>query len=289
MQEKKPVPYLEMLQKRKEANDARAKKKALAFSFAIVAYFAYTETSDTDHSRLVSRFFTLMLFALLYRAYETMTRGPRRALTFYKGEMLLREYAQSNNIEGLKVGLKALGLQRVNACGQDSGKSLLHFAVQGDAKEAIVFLLKLQADINIQDKQGNTPLHLALLKMLKNKSLDFTILNTLLKAHEPASTPNMPVAGLSDSTFNIKIDATLPNENGQTIKDLLAEVKKIIEEKKQTDHTELRDGLDDMTGDEITAAKQTIESSYQESLEQLQKIDTVVNILFETHVAMRQP
>ncbi|XP_075064576.1 uncharacterized protein LOC142152150 [Mixophyes fleayi] len=69
------------------------------------------------------------------------------------------------------------------------GSSLLHEAVRGKSIETVKFLLSKGANTNLQDQEGNTPLHLA--AVLTPASLSVTICQTLLEQGSNPSIQNM--------------------------------------------------------------------------------------------------
>jgi ankyrin repeat protein len=59
--------------------------------------------------------------------------------------------------------------------------------------------------VNIQDNQGNTPFHIALLQFIADEQKDYSVLSALMNEKLPAT-----------------IDISLKNEDGDTILDLVS-------------------------------------------------------------------
>lgn len=98
----------------------------------------------------------------------------------------------------------------VNAQFKLNGKTALHYVIQSEKIKCVEILVNAGADVNIQDEDGNTPVHLA--AMAEN-------------AHENNIWEPIEILGLLLNTG--KVDFTIENNEGQTPLDVAIEYKKI--------------------------------------------------------------
>jgi len=133
---------------------------------------------------------------------KTTSKGPTPAPATSRAVPFLSEATQSLELqlrqaasEG-KIGVvKYLASKKevnVNAAGQKSGRTALHWAAMRGREACVKYLLQQHADVNVADKKGETPLHLA----VANNKLG--VVRQLLNADpKPTDTPQKPYGTLS--------------------------------------------------------------------------------------------
>lgn len=112
--------------------------------------------------------------------------------------VLFRKLAQHNRVLQMKPCLSLLTLNNLTDFGVKSKRNALHFAAHAGAKDAVKFLVLMEKArlskldstsesdplldnlFNHQDDKGNTPIHEALIDLIKAKGKDYTILLELL-------------------------------------------------------------------------------------------------------------
>ncbi|AXK60896.1 ankyrin repeat domain-containing protein [Candidatus Chromulinivorax destructor] len=113
-------------------------------------------------------------------------------------------------------------------------KPILHQAISCNNIEMIQFLLDLQADINIQDKRGNTPVHRAVINnnksviaLLLEKGADVNIANNkkITPLHSAVKHSKSSVIVESLLNKNAHVDPIMDNDNEQGFTPLWQAVK----------------------------------------------------------------
>lgn len=74
------------------------------------------------------------------------------------------EAIQNNNVEAVKNYIRKYKTVDEPLSHDDRNNRLIHIACENDKDEIIDLLIGVKADLNIRNKEGNTPLHLAALK-----------------------------------------------------------------------------------------------------------------------------
>lgn len=121
--------------------------------------------------------------------YQTLKQWLEDARCF-------RQAAYSNNlVQLMSYDYKAF----VNQPGPRSGKTALHYATIGKAFESIHYLLKSEADVNSQDFDKETPVHLAIKRVLNGKLEYLPIVEALVSnpAFNPTLENNMKQTAIS--------------------------------------------------------------------------------------------
>lgn len=137
----------------------------------------------------------------------------------------LLNFIKADDVVKVTKALKELHItvhDKLNALTQ---RTLLHYAVESGAEKLVACALEAKANLNAQDKEGNTPLHIAI-KCIKDKNpKGYPILKMLLGDYLYISAPLTPgffsqVAG-RELKFENKIDFTLLNHARQSVLDLV--------------------------------------------------------------------
>lgn len=143
----------------------------------------------------------------------------------------LRFLAQAGNLAGVKKLLdilqekyskvKRIRYFIINSVDERKGSSALHLAINQKNRHMILYLLENDADPNIQDNQGNTPLHYA----VQNEYLEGVVLLLFI------DNPN------TDELAKNHCDLTIRNNHGYTALDIAEiigsqEIAKAIKAKK---------------------------------------------------------
>ena len=88
----------------------------------------------------------------------------------------------------------------------DTGKTLLHYAADGSDSNVVQFLVSKKANLNLQDEQDNTPLHLAV-----DSDIDYAI------QHEKPLKMSTVI-----ELINAGADEKLKDDKGRTARDIAA-------------------------------------------------------------------
>lgn len=159
-----------------------------------------------------------------------------------------RNAAKDNNVARLRELLPILTKNNIDATCPKTKQNALHFAVNGNAIEAIIFLLENEARfptfsrsnsfgnisflasksllVNQQDIAGNTPLHEAL-KQIIYKSTDNldTLVALLVKTNTSTLVSNIKSLLVWPSpSLNTKIDTVLVDHEGNTYQSLIDKI-----------------------------------------------------------------
>ncbi|XP_077986908.1 NF-kappa-B inhibitor-like protein 1 [Glandiceps talaboti] len=131
-----------------------------------------------------------------------------------KREEKLLRYVKEGNLQKLKMHLKKNKKLDVNTAKDEGhGRTALHLACLLGDDAVVRCLLKFGADVSVQDEDGNTALHIALMEVLNGRRYAYSDIVEPLLRHRSTS---------------LKIR----NRRGQSSKQLLKEVKEMIKAKK---------------------------------------------------------
>lgn len=216
--------YGEVLRKNRLTERARAKQVAFLQFLLVAGMACLSESEDAPYSWLT--LFILAVYAI--QNYKENNYHADRSLAIYLAEMRLRKSAEANDPKRLKECVFTLGQMAVAAQDADTGQNALHCAVKGEAADTINYLLVVDHNIhrtqwvqkkpdiiNVQDKLGNTPVHDAILSILKEAtSTKFLVLIELLKGRNGIK-PGFLIKAAPDT--NQYVNPSLKNNEGLTI------------------------------------------------------------------------
>lgn len=214
--------------------DAEAYSQHIAYMKLIVAFICLNagEIYEIDYSRLLVAIFLLSTF-LNYREENLQATKP---LARYRVGQEFRKAAENDDTAKIYLIMSRMGKMMIGDAGPDSGRAALHVAVNRGSMKAIKLLLIVDDNIrnsdvpsrpdiiNMQDKLGNTPVHIALLNLISGKQKNFDVLITLLKSREEVKVQSGFLNGSISIPANSNINPLLENKVGKTIGALLSEV-----------------------------------------------------------------
>ncbi len=164
------------------------------------------EHSKNSFLELALEYLDLPCFkALIYSAYDA--KEIDKQIKHYLKEKLLKAATNGNNEDGIKniINLVYSGAD-VNVQNKN-GDTALHLATDNENTEIIKKLIEAGADVNVQNKNGDTALHLA----IDNKNTE--IIKKLIEAGADVNVQNKN----GDTALHLATD----NENTEIIKILI--------------------------------------------------------------------
>ncbi len=122
-----------------------------------------------------NRLILCLLLLLLLRSYNQTNNGHRQTYREDIKELNLRfeaaarfrDYAAQDNLPKVEECIEVFGNNDLNPTDPVTGIAPLHSAVKGMSLRTAKLLKDSGADINLQDLQGNTPVHLAIMNILQ--------------------------------------------------------------------------------------------------------------------------
>lgn len=153
---------------------------------------------------------TVILLATLAVLYQYRIQKNQSLVAF-------RKAAQEGNLVKVKELLNILGPELIDHT-SSNGKSALHWAARYKREDVAKFLIREGANINLQDSQGNTPLHDAV-NFEKNKEPSFNTIKAMVG--RPYDFRGMYT---SSATFNPEINPSIVNAKGEMVIDILTKI-----------------------------------------------------------------
>lgn len=128
-------------------------------------------------------------------------------------EKIFRDAARTGNVNKLR---ELLPLVNVNAREPITNMTALHYAARAKQYDAIGVLSEAYPDVNIQDLNGDTPLHIAC------RNADLQSVYLLLIPQNPRSYPN--AEAFAAARFNQNLNPLIPNAAGKTAMNLFTPI-----------------------------------------------------------------
>lgn len=214
MQDKQSTHRHKLLAQRDDGRNKNQNTRDIVF-FLIAGYALFGELYEVNYTRI----FCALCLLYSLRHYNQTNNRLDKPILYYDAQRQLRQAARNNDTKLLQNCLDVLGNDAVNLPGPESGRTALHFAVRAVAVNTTEMLIAAGANINVQDTQGDTPVH-SILNSLKEKptAAKYSILAALLKRSDNTLKSNQPLVG------NGCINPFLINISNKKISDLIDEV-----------------------------------------------------------------
>jgi hypothetical protein len=126
--------------------------------------------SDDISPLYLNRLVILIVALLLTRSYNQANNVYRTPIARFDAAEKFRRFAAQNNVPKVQQCIGVFGSRDLNPINFDNGMSPLHYAVKGLAFNTVELLKNCGANINLQDAEDNTPIHTAIMNILRIES-----------------------------------------------------------------------------------------------------------------------